>query len=201
MVDGESIRFQISEKFARRERPLTNEEAWERKQQERRSPGYSQLIGYAKNWIFVPTGKLTLELEGAHWTEGLRKRWSDRLGCPLETQLGNVLAEAVAHAAAIKEQRATDEKRRIAAEEAEIRRKQEARRREEESRRVAFLEEYANIFAQAERLAAYLQHLRRTSSPKTRTPEMDQFIRWCTRYVADLRQRCSGLAVQSALDA
>jgi hypothetical protein len=128
----------------------------------------------------------------------LRRIWSDGISRRVEGQVPKILAEAAAHAAAIKEDEEKRERIRIAFEQDEQRRAREQLEEAREKQRGEFLTECADTFDEAERLARFLGVIRRKSRGD-RSDKMCEFLKWAASHVADLRESCSASAIDAEL--
>lgn len=114
VIGGEKIKILFQEKSDRSDRPLTKEE--------KKKPLYE----IYDRWEFTPSGKFTFLID-EYVPEDGRKRWSDKIGEPLEEQLNEVIIglNTCAEGLRLRTLRRKEEARRRVEE--EIRRQEEAR--------------------------------------------------------------------------
>jgi len=147
--------------------------------------------------MFRPGGKLTVTLAG-NYNDGLREVWHDRPSARVEDQIGEVVVEAVAHAAALRVRREEQERRLVQAEEAKQKRERDAAEQKAEDNRIAFLKERVDLFEEADALARFVRHLRHTT-PAHRSEKMGSFLQWAEAYVQHLRESCSAAVIDDEL--
>ncbi len=181
-IEDERVYFRMTERLRREEHTADPAE-----------PSWAQ-----RKWDYFLTGRLRIELVGAHGPG--RKRWSDGTRQRLEDQLASVLEGAYAAAQGAKRWREEIE-RRERAWEAERRRKQEAAERQaaEAARRRA-LEAQAHRWTQSQALSAYLDAVKRQADAATLPPDAQKayeaWMAWARKHARRLDPLSDGLPAE-----
>lgn len=173
-VNGETLSIWIEEKVSRREKPLPPAE--QRKKD--RDPHYY----YFRQYIYVPTGMLTLRLDGDVGWDGTRQSWADGKRQTVEERLDSFIAGLIEAAGVVRQRR---EKREQEAREWEERRRRAqelARLKQEETARIEQLDREVNGWQRAQRIREYVAAVRRVwqDSPGTAEEEEKraQWVEW-----------------------
>jgi hypothetical protein len=195
-IDGALVPFEISERFPRSDAPADAAELARREAFTARFPRLVAML--VDPWIYRPSGELKITLSGG-MERDLTNRWADGR-VRLEQQLDQVVAEAVAHAAARNARQQDGERRR--AEQTEARRQQlEAGANDETERQWrALLKQQADLHDEAEHLGRFVRHLRHGSSAH-RGEQLSKFLAWAESHVECLREACSASGTEKRLSA
>lgn len=197
-IDDTAVQFLISEKFLRSNVEPDDAELARRAEMTRRHPKYVAYLGVTNPWIFRPSCSLTITLS-CRYVHRERAIWHDTASKAIESQINEIVAGAVVHAAAQKAQEREAERRRQMAEEAERRREEARAAKAKEERRIEFLTERADLFDQADALSRFVRHLQHTA-PDPRPEKLVRFLEWANEHVSDLREACSAATIGEDLD-
>jgi hypothetical protein len=138
-------------------------------------------------WDYLPSGLLTLEIDGENHWDGLRRRFSDGKGQRLEGLVGHVLAALTTCAAARKAKRVEDERRQREWQEEEKRRIEVNRRNTLEAKRWEFFDRQIKLYEQARRIDAFV-HEYVARHPETELPACCRaLIQWGKEYAEAIR--------------
>lgn len=187
VVEDERIPFLIEEKADRRAHVPTAAELNELKRLPWRTP---------PKWDHVPSGKLSLRIDvGVYWTDGIRKRWSDRRERVIEDSLNEIIVAFVEVGAALRRHRA-EEARKEAERQERARQHQEAeRRRKAEEARRKNLEARADAWARAETVRRFVAEVERRAraNGQTPSPELRRWLSWAEAHAERLDPLAQGV--------
>lgn len=182
-IEGERVYVRMTERLRREERPVDpSEPSWAR-----------------RKWDYFLTGRLRIELVGAHGPG--RKRWSDGVRQRLEDQLASVLEGVYAAAQGAKRWRAEIERRERAWEEDQRRKQEAAERKAAEAARRRDLEAQAHGWTQSQTLSAYLDAVEQQADAATLLPDAQEaheaWMAWAREHARRVNPLSDGLPVAS----
>jgi hypothetical protein len=191
VMNHEHVPVAISEKFERNDDEPDAAEEMRRKSYELKYPGFVRDMDFRNAWVYRPTGKLMISLGDGGGGRSLPRIWADTDSHPVESRVDEVASAAVGHAEVIASRREKIEQRTAE------RRQTEVQHRLEE-KRIAFLDEYADMLEKADRRQRFLQNLRHTSDGN-QSRSMSEFMQWLEAHVISLRESCTASAVDQAV--
>lgn len=134
---------------------------------------------YYPNWIYKPSGVLTLEIGGRYATwSGLKRRWSDTGRQQLEEQLGGFLDAIRLIAQAKRESEEKCARDRAAQAEAAQRAAEIRRQREMEEQRVQALQKVVTDWQQSQLMQAFARHVRQSIPVEAMNVQLEEWLTW-----------------------
>ena len=193
-IDGHQLTFVIKEKFDRVPHMLTDTEKATLERHKAKVASSKQPWTYG-SWNtptfpqhdYLPTGKLTLQLEDKVGYRGVRKTFSDRVSLRVEMMVSDIVDAMKGYAKAEDEWLEEQERRRLEYEEqarlAAIARKRQAL----EGRRVEFLERQLARLSKIE----HIQRLQQRLASAPQEGDVERFSVWMADYLGRLEHQLS----------
>lgn len=186
LIDSVLVPFSITESFRLSDAPPDAGELDRRRVFQERYPDQVASYGFVNPWMYRPTGKLSVSI-GLGPMAGLRAKFTEASLGNLEQRADEIVAEAVAHAAAHKVVRDQIDAR-LAERRADH---NDALHVEQEEGRAQFLADKAAQLQEVVQLDAFVQHMRAASPPPM--SGASACLRWAQEHLEE-RRAALGLA-------
>ena len=187
VIAGERVPFAIEEKSDRKAHVPTPKEKAETQR-------YSWRTHAA--WDHTPSGKLSLRIDVVvGWTDGIRKRWSDRGTAMVEESLDDIVAGMVEVGEALRRHTEEEARREAERREREKQRQEEERRQKIEAARREELEARADAWGRAATLRRFVAEIqaRLRDEPEGGSREAREWVAWASSHADCLDPLARGI--------